>query len=115
MLGRKNRSRRLLIETRGSGRINRLAEVASSKTTAQKVVELAWTAGPVTLIAAYGGYYLGNGKLLPTNTLIFFIGYTVIAGLIGLSAHMIYRLTREQRIQRACPPGCSRSPRTPSG
>jgi len=87
----------LLIEERGAGRIYQLAEVAGSKTTTQKVTELAWTAGPVTLLASIGGYYIGNGKALPTATLVFFIAYTVIAGLVGLVAHVVFRLTREKR------------------
>ncbi|WP_210396653.1 hypothetical protein [Motiliproteus sediminis] len=98
---RNAKSRALLIEDRGASRIYQLAEVAGSKSTSQKVMELAWTAGPVTLIASVGGYYFGNGKMLPTNTLIFFIAYTVIAGVIGLAAHFIFRLTRDKKLHEA--------------
>jgi len=63
-------------------------------------IQLAWTAGPVTLIAAAGGYYLGYGKPLPINTLIFFIGYTVIAGIIGMGAKVIHQATRGERERR---------------
>lgn len=98
---RGGKRKTLLIEDRGASRIYQLAEVASSKSTTQKVTELAWTAGPVTLIASIGGYYMGNGKLLPTNTLIFFIAYTVIAGVIGLAAHLVFSLTREKRLAEA--------------
>ncbi len=93
--------RSLVIEDRGSSRINRLASVAGSKTTGQRVVELAWTAGPVTLVASIGGYYVGHGKALPKETLIFFIAYTVIAGVIGLGSHLIYRFARENRESKA--------------
>ncbi len=88
---------RMLIADRGESRINKLTREAVSKTTTQKVVELAWTAGPVTLIASIGGYYLGHGKALPKETLVFFIAYTVIAGVVGLAAHMINRLARGAR------------------
>ena len=98
---RNSQRKELLIEDRVTSRLYQLAEVASSKSTSQKVVELAWAAGPVTLIASIGGYYLGNGKLLPTNTLIFFIGYTVIAGVIGLGAHFIFGLTRDKKLLEA--------------
>ncbi len=95
---RKSRlDRQLLIEDRGASRLNRLSQVATSKSTSHRVVELAWTAGPVTLIASIGGYYLGHGKALPKETLIFFIGYTIIAGVIGLAAHLFNRLSRERR------------------
>lgn len=98
---REKRSSSLLIEERGASRIYQLAEAAGSKTTRQKILELAWTAGPVTLIASFGGYYLGNGKMLPTNTLIFFIGYTVIAGVVSLVAHLVFRLTRNKKLMAA--------------
>lgn len=89
--------RQLLIEDRGASRLKRLAQAATSKSTTHQVIELAWTAGPVTLIASIGGYYLGHGKSLPKETLIFFIAYTIIAGVIGLGAHLFNRLGRERR------------------
>jgi len=95
---RKSRlDRQLLIEERGASRLSRLAQAATSKSTSHRVIELAWTAGPVTLIASIGGYYLGHGKALPKETLIFFIGYTIIAGIIGLAAHLFNRLSRDRR------------------
>lgn len=98
---RNNKTKVLLIEDRVASRVYQLAEVAGLKSTNQKVVELAWTAGPVTLVASIGGYYLGNGNMLPTNTLIFFIAYTVIAGVIGIVAHFIFRLTRDKKLLEA--------------
>ncbi|MEH6474018.1 MAG: hypothetical protein V7752_22590, partial [Halopseudomonas sp.] len=97
IFNRNNAAKRLAIEDRGESRINRLTQVATSKSTTQKVVELAWTAGPVTLAASIGGWFMGHGKALPTETLIFFIAYTVIAGLIGLVAHVVNRLGRGRR------------------
>ncbi len=102
IIDRKNRfDTRLSIEDRGASRLKRLTQVAVSKSTTQRVVELAWTAGPVTLLASIGGYYMGHGKALPKETLIFFIAYTIIAGLIGLVAHLANRLGRGQRQQQA--------------
>ncbi|WP_207063434.1 hypothetical protein [Motiliproteus sp. SC1-56] len=99
---RKNSvEKRLLIEDRGASRINRLTQAAISKSTTQQVVELAWTAGPVTLIASVGGYYLGHGKQLPTETLVFFIAYTVIAGVIGLISNVLGRLGRGRKREEA--------------
>lgn len=89
--------RQLLIEDRGASRLSRLSHVATSKSTTHRVLELAWTAGPVTLVASIGGYYLGHGKSLPKETLVFFIAYTIITGVIGLAAHMINRLGRGRR------------------
>lgn len=65
------------------------------------LLELAWTAGPATFLAAAGGYYLGFGKQLPTQNAVFFIGYTVIFGIIGLVTRVLYRTTSLPRKQRA--------------
>src|SRR6056297_3630102 len=91
----------LSIEERHSGRIYQLAEVATSKSTTQKLTELAWTAGPVTLLASSGGYYLGHGKALPKDTLEFFVAYTLIAGVFGLGSHFISRFSRDAKLQEA--------------
>ena len=67
------RNLQLRIADRSTSRFNQITQVAVSKSTTQKVIELAWTAGPVTLIASIGGYYMGYGKALPKETLVFFI------------------------------------------
>lgn len=97
----KRINNRLEIEDRGSSRISKIARVAVSKSTGQQVMELAWTAGPVTLVAALGGYYIGHGKIMPKETVIFLVAYTVIAGVIGLAVHFTNRLGRERQQQVA--------------
>lgn len=95
-----NLDQQLSIEDRGASRLKRLAQDATSKSTTHRAIELAWTAGPVTLIASIGSYYLGYGKSLPKDTLIFFLGYTIITGVIGLAAHLFNRLGRERDEQQ---------------
>ncbi len=48
------------------------------------VINLAWTAGPVTFIAVYISYYIGYGKFTSIKTIIYFGMYTVFAGLFAI-------------------------------
>lgn len=48
------------------------------------VVNLAWTAGPVTFIAVYVAYYIGYGQFTSIKTIIYFGLYTVFAGLFAI-------------------------------
>lgn len=62
------------------------------------VLNLAWTAGPVTYLAIQGGHYLGFGKAPPWHTFIYFAGYTVIAGLLAVIAQIIRSVFYEPRL-----------------
>ena len=42
------------------------------------LLQLAWTAGPVTYLALQGGYFIGYGKSAPVQVFIYFAGYTVV-------------------------------------
>ena len=48
------------------------------------VINLAWTAGPVTFIAVYAAYYVGYGQLTSIKTIIYFGLYTILAGLLAI-------------------------------
>jgi hypothetical protein len=62
------------------------------------VLQLAWTAGPVTYLALQGGYYLAYGEPAPPAIFFYFGGYTVVAGLTALIVRVFYQATRgEQR------------------
>ena len=58
------------------------------------LLQLAWTAGPVTYLALQGGYFIGYGKSAPVQVFIYFAGYTVVAGLFALAIRFMYHLTR---------------------
>ncbi len=88
------------LEREGHRLLGELSEAAEQIPWGIGLLQLAWTAGPVTYIAAAGGYYIGYGKSLPNETLVFFIGYTVLAGVVGLLANLGHKLGSERR-QRA--------------
>ena len=94
-------SDQLFIEQKAVRRIDRIAESGVGKSSAWSLTELAWTAGPITFVAAQGGYYIGFGTWLPTENLIFFIAYTIFMGLIAVLGKFIYRATKGQDIDDA--------------
>lgn len=60
----------------------------------RNILRLAWTAGPVTYLALQGGYLLGYGEPAPASLLIYFGGYTIIAGFAAVLARVLYQVTR---------------------
>jgi len=92
---------RVQIERVGEERIERIAKAAKSMPWQVLLLELAWTAGPATFIAAAGGYYLGYGKHLPAENAIFFLVYTVIFGIIGLITKLVHGTVWQPRKLRA--------------
>ncbi len=58
------------------------------------LMQLFWTAGPVTGLGLIGGYYIGFGRFPSIELLIYFISFTVLSGLIGLVARLVYINTR---------------------
>ncbi|MCP3661866.1 MAG: hypothetical protein GY696_05115 [Gammaproteobacteria bacterium] len=64
------------------------------------LAELAWTAGPVTFLAASLGYYLGFGESIPEESVRFFVAYTVVAGVVGLVARIVSKAVYGERRKR---------------
>lgn len=70
----------------------------------RSLLGLAWTAGPVTAIGLYGGYYIGYGQAPTNQQLIYFVSFTVLSGLIALAAKVVYDSTwgyHNERSQKA--------------
>ncbi len=91
----------LQIQQSGQRRIDRMAQSGVGKSSLWGLAEVGWTAGPVTFLAAQGGYYLGFGTWLPNENLIFFVGYTVLMGLIAVLVKFIYKATKGQELEDA--------------
>jgi len=58
------------------------------------LMQLFWTAGPVTTLGLIGGYYIGYGTMPSMELLIYFVSFTVFSGIIGLIAKVVYDGTR---------------------
>ncbi len=74
-------------------RMDQLARSVRRVRVSRSLLGLAWTAGPVTGLGLYGGYYIGFGQAPSTQLLIYFISFTVLSGLIGLTAKIVYDST----------------------
>jgi len=73
-------------------------ELAAKKESLGKtILQLAWTAGPVTFLALQGGYILGFGQSAPPNLFIYFAFYTIIAGIVSIFVRFFFRATRGLR------------------
>ncbi|MFW5743890.1 MAG: hypothetical protein ACOC2D_11505 [Spirochaetota bacterium] len=66
----------------------------------RNIIQLAWTAGPVTYLALQGGYLLGYGQPAPPALFIYFGAYTIIAGVVAILARLIYQITRGRDVER---------------
>lgn len=91
----------LSMEREGQAQIDQVSRAVRDLPWFVTILQLAWTAGPVTLIAAVGGYFLGYGKAPTGDYLVFFIGYSVIAGVVGLLARLGYEALYAPRKQDA--------------
>ena len=91
----------LQIQQSGQRRIDRMARSGIGKSSLWSLAEVGWTAGPVTFLAAQGGYYLGFGTWVPNESLIFYVGYTVLMGMIAILVKLIYKATKGQVLDDA--------------
>ncbi|MBO9493437.1 hypothetical protein J7438_04965 [Thalassotalea sp. G20_0] len=57
------------------------------------ILQYAWTAGPVTLMAAYFGYYFAYGEMMPIERAFYFLGYSVIAVALGMGYRLFHNMT----------------------
>lgn len=89
------------LEYLGEDFIQRVTKAVRKETWGRTVIQLAWTAGPVTYLALQGGYILGYGTSAPPNLFIYFAIYTVIAGLFAVLMRLLYQMTRGQEIEKA--------------
>lgn len=64
------------------------------------ILQLAWTAGPVTYLALQGGYLLGYGETAPPALFIYFGVYTIIAGVVAIFVRIIYQITKGREVER---------------
>ena len=67
----------------------------------RSLLKLAWTAGPVTALGLYGGYYIGFGKAPSKELLIYFISFTILSGLMALVAKIVYDSIHGPELEQA--------------
>ncbi|SFM29215.1 hypothetical protein SAMN05421721_10280 [Ectothiorhodospira mobilis] len=82
-------------------RVERWQRAVKRVRVTRNLLKLAWTAGPVTGIGLYGGYYIGYGRPPATDLLIYFTTFTILSGLLGLLAAIVYDTTYGAAKERA--------------
>lgn len=88
---------RISLERVGHSRIDEAVSSVRQTPWSLTLLQLLWTAGPVTFLAMQGGYYLGFGHAAPAKNFVFFAAYTLILGVIGLAARFVAIMLRGRR------------------
>ena len=88
----------LKLEERGLRWLEKVARAPHQEPWIVIILQYAWTAGPVTLAAAYFGFYLAYGTLMPISRAYYFLGYSVIAVAMGVGYRLIYNVTHGRRV-----------------
>lgn len=81
------------LDREANERLEQFARSARRVRVSRSLLGLAWTAGPVTALGLYGGYYIGFGQTPSTQQLTYFVSFTVLSGLIALVAKVVYDST----------------------
>ena len=90
----------LKLEERGLRWLEKVARAPHQEPWSVTIVQYAWTAGPVSLIAAAGGWYLSYGTSMPTEKTLYFVGYSIIAIILGLATKLIYNMTHGRKLEK---------------
>lgn len=81
------------LDREANERLEQFARSARRIKISRSLLGLAWSAGPVTALGLYGGYYIGFGRTPSTEQLTYFVSFTVLSGLIALVAKVVYDST----------------------
>lgn len=96
-----DRSAQINLERVGRGRIDEMVASTRKVPWVLTLLQLLWTAGPVTFLAMQGGSYLGYGEPVSVDTYVFFAFYVVLAALIGIVARIVADLIRGKKQNQA--------------
>lgn len=88
----------LKLEERGLRWLEKVARAPHQEPWIITILQFAWAAGPVTLLAAYFGHYFAYHEIMPVERAFYFIGYSVIAVFLSVAYRMAYNLTHGRRV-----------------
>ncbi|MRI34966.1 hypothetical protein EOPP23_18480 [Endozoicomonas sp. OPT23] len=97
---RKNKATDFHLEGRNLNWLEKVARAPHQEPWSVTILQYAWTAGPVSLLAAYAGYYFGYGGIMPIERALYFVGYSLVAIALGLSTKLMYNLTHVRKVNK---------------
>ncbi|MGJ8513352.1 hypothetical protein [Carnimonas bestiolae] len=77
------------LEREGRERIRRISHAVSGVAWKSTLLNMLWIGGPVTVIGAIGGYYIGYGRLPTLGNMVFFVFFAVITSLAGVIGNIV--------------------------
>lgn len=86
----KNNKKWVTLDREKNEHTRRLKQSLNKVKWSHALMQIFWTAGPVTTLGLIGGYYIGYGTMPSLQLLIYFVSFTVFSGLIGLVAKVVY-------------------------
>lgn len=98
---RSHKKKGISLDREDNERLDKFARSVRRVRMSRSLLGLAWTAGPVTAIGLYGGYYIGFGQAPSNQLLLYFISFTVLSGLMALAAKIVYDSTLGHATERA--------------
>ena len=90
----EQRTDRITLDRETNEHTRRLKKSLNKVKWSHALMQLFWTAGPVTTLGLIGGYYIGYGTMPSIELLLYFVSFTVFSGIIGLIAKVVYDGTR---------------------
>ena len=97
---RKNKATDFHLEGRNLNWLEKVARAPHQEPWSVTILQYAWTAGPVSLLAAYAGYYFGYGGIMPLERALYFVGYSLVAIALGLATKLLYNLTHVRKVNK---------------
>ncbi|MCG5501992.1 hypothetical protein [Ectothiorhodospira lacustris] len=86
----RSRENTVSLGRRDDERYERWSRAVKRTRVSRNLLNIAWTAGPVTVLGLSGGYYIGYGRPPSIELVTYFVSFTVLSGLIGLIAKIVY-------------------------
>lgn len=88
-------------ERRGHRHINGVVVSARQVPWTVTLVQLLWTAGPITFLALQAGSLLGFGRAASTQTFVYFAVYTLLLGVLGVMVRIATDAAQSRRQREA--------------
>ncbi|MBK1673609.1 hypothetical protein CKO35_09875 [Ectothiorhodospira shaposhnikovii] len=97
----RSRENTVSLDRRDYERYERWSRAVKRTRVSRNLLNIAWTAGPVTVLGLSGGYYIGYGRPPSIEMLTYFVSFTVLSGLIGMVAKIVYDSTHGSAKEQA--------------